>query len=89
LFVLPTWTFVPFCLALMVAPRSWVLPGIPLQLSGLPFLLFFHKTCLTLTMLRPSRRQRPLRSSFAPTVITYNLFLDGLSMWRSALGYYT
>jgi hypothetical protein len=29
--------------------------------------MFSHKTCLILTMLRPSRQQRPLRSNFAPT----------------------
>ncbi len=49
-------------------PRSLLLPGnSSLQLSGLLLLLFFHKTCLTLKMVRPSRWQRPLRSSFALT----------------------
>jgi hypothetical protein len=42
-------------------PRSSLLPGnISLQLSGLPHLSFFHTTCLTLTMFRPSRWQLPL-----------------------------
>ncbi len=49
-------------------PCSLFLPGIPLQLPGLPLLSFCHKTCLILTMFRLSRQQRPLRSSFAPTL---------------------
>ncbi len=46
-------------------PGSLFLPGIPLRLPRLP-LLFLRKTCLTLTMLRLSRQQRPVRSRFAP-----------------------
>ncbi len=62
--------FCLFCqhehLLFLVEPSHWLprylfLPGIPLQLSGLPFLLLFHKTCLDLTMLRLSQWQGPVK----------------------------
>jgi hypothetical protein len=60
--------FVPVNICSRWLPSSLFLPGIPLQLSRLPLLLFFHKTCLILPMFGMSRQQQPLRSSFAPTM---------------------
>jgi hypothetical protein len=49
-------------------PCSFFLPGNnSLQLLGLPPLLFSLTTCLNLTLVRPSQRQRLLRSSFTPS----------------------
>ncbi len=50
-------------------PRSFILHGNNLlQSLGLPPLLISLITCLKLTMARLSRRQQPLRSSFAHTI---------------------
>ncbi len=63
---------VPFVFSLCWVFSQWLfwsfilLGNNSLQLLGLPPLLIFLKTCLKLTMVRSSRRQRPLRSSFAP-----------------------
>ncbi len=49
--------------------QSFILLGnSSLPLLGLPQLLTFLKICLKLTMVRPSRQQLPLRSSFARTI---------------------
>ncbi len=66
--------FVRFCpsehLFLLLNPHggfpipcfSWNSPAV----AWAALFSFFHKTCLILTMFRPSWHQRPLRSSFAP-----------------------
>ncbi len=51
-------TFAPIVEFSRWLPHSLFLPGIPLPLLGLPLLLFYCKTCLILTMFRPSRQQR-------------------------------
>jgi hypothetical protein len=61
-----------------------LLPGnISLQLSGLPLLLFFHKSCLTLTMVRPSQQQRPF-NPISVSTMRWNLRSGSASLRRSS-----
>ncbi len=68
LFVLFSWTFVPYVDSSRWLLHSLLLPRtFPCSCLGCPFFFSFTQH-VTLTMVRPSRRQRPLRSSFAPTM---------------------